>query len=235
MIGSSNPNRTAVVLAAGSGTRLGAPTNKVWLKLGEREVAVWSFIWLAKTNLFNRFVAVINPAEIEFARTVLQQLPFEVEIVAGGATRHESEFNALTYLQTDISQENCNLVLVHDAARPLTSPKLIQELVVQAEQIGGAIPVLPTNKILSDESFANAALVRAQTPQVFQAKPLLRAYQEAAAAGFNGTDTASCVEHFAPQLPVKAVLASAQNFKVTYAQDLTMAEYILRQKNFELA
>ena len=65
--------RTAVVLAAGSGTRLGAGANKVWLPLGGRELATWSFRWLQQTELFDRYVIVVHPSEREAARDILDR------------------------------------------------------------------------------------------------------------------------------------------------------------------
>lgn len=234
-LNSPQPFRAAVLLAAGSGTRLGANTNKVWLELGDRELAVWSFVWLQKTQLFDRYIAVVHPDEIEFAESVFKKhLSFDVEVIAGGSTRHESETKALLHLEDSILGGKCEMVLIHDAARPLTSPQLITELVNSATEFGGAIPYLETKKLVSDVDNIGNKLVRAQTPQVFQAKPLLDAYKLAKENNFQGTDTASCLEVYNSDLKVKAILGSAQNFKVTFAQDLVMARHILNSKDFDI-
>lgn len=226
--------RTAIVLAAGSGTRLGASTNKVWLPLGGRELATWSFEWLIKSELFDRYIAVINPLEIEQARSILSKhLSVPIDIVEGGKSRHDSEARALEYIAPSIESGRCQQVLIHDGARPLAAPSLIRRLSEAAESAGGAIPFLRSGNLVG-EFPADQQIVRVQTPQVFSAEPLLRAYRAAATVGFEGTDTASCVEKFEPEIQIKAVAGSAQNIKVTYPQDLVMAEHILAAQAFGL-
>jgi len=212
--------RTAIVLAAGSGTRLGAGSNKVWLPLGGRELATWSFRWLIDTKLFDRFVAVVNPLEREAAREILlRHVPVPVDIVDGGSSRHESETRALEYISPTITTGECRLVLIHDGARPLSSPTLIKRIVLQAEQDGGALPYLETAQTNGDYPSDN--LVRVQTPQVFESTALLDAYRAAAVDRFEGSDTASCLEKYRPDLRVTCVRGSAQNLKVTYHRILS--------------
>jgi 2-C-methyl-D-erythritol 4-phosphate cytidylyltransferase len=74
---------------------------------------------------------------------------------------------------------------------------------------------------------AAVGLIAVQTPQGFRARPLLAAYEEAERVGFAGTDTASCVQRFAPALPVRALAGEGRNFKVTYPHDVTVAERVL--------
>jgi 2-C-methyl-D-erythritol 4-phosphate cytidylyltransferase len=225
--------RTAVVLAAGSGTRLGAGANKVWLPLGGRELATWSFRWLSESQLFDRFILVVHPSERETARDILNRHVREsVDIVDGGKSRHESELRALEYLAPSIESGQCNLVLIHDGARPLAAPSLIKRLVDVAERDGGSLPYLETAQITGSPT--HEELVRVQTPQVFHAKPLLDAYRASEVDNFEGTDTAMCLEKYSPDLVVTAVRGSAQNLKVTYPQDLIMAEHILAAQDFKL-
>jgi 2-C-methyl-D-erythritol 4-phosphate cytidylyltransferase len=184
--------------------------------------------------LFDRFVAVVNPLEIDLAREILQKhLNFPIDLIEGGKSRHESESRALEYISPSIDAGRCSSVLIHDGARPLAAPSLISRLVEAAEESGGSIPYLDTGKLIGDYP-ANHRVVRVQTPQVFHAAPLLAAYRRAAVENFEGTDTASCVEKFAPDIQVRVVRGSAQNLKVTYPQDLVMAEHILASQQFEL-
>lgn len=225
--------RTAVVLAAGSGTRLGAKSNKVWLPLAGRELATWSFQWLAQTELFDRYVVAVQPQEREVVRDILRRhVDVPVDIVDGGTSRHGSELRVLEYLAPSIESGDCNLVLIHDGARPLASPSLIQNVVKAAEEFGGALPYLETSTLTGQE-FAGT-LIRVQTPQVFKAMALLDAYRQSAKTGFEGSDTAMCVEEYRPDIQVKCVLGSAQNIKVTYPQDLIMAEHILASHHYRL-
>lgn len=225
--------RTAVVLAAGSGTRLGAGANKVWLPLGGRELATWSFQWLAQTQLFDRFVIVVHPNEREDARAILKRhVSVDVDIVDGGKSRHDSETRALEYLAPSIESGDCRLVLIHDGARPLAAPSLVRRIVDAAEECGGSLPYLDTAHLTGAQP--DQRLVRVQTPQVFAAEPLLDAYRRAARDGFEGSDTSMCMEQYRPDIAVKVVKGSAQNLKVTYPQDLVMAEHILAAQSFSL-
>ena len=225
--------RTAIVLAAGSGTRLNAGTNKVWLPLAGRELASWSLRWLAATNLFDRFVVVTHPDEREFARSVLlKHLRVDIDFVDGGSSRHGSETRALEYISPTIENGSCRLVLIHDGARPLAGPALIKRIVAAAEADGGALPYLESAALEGAPIDAN--LVRVQTPQVFAASPLLDAYRQAARDGFEGSDTSMCMERYRPDVSVRCVRGSASNLKVTYPQDLVMAEHILSSEKHEL-
>lgn len=231
---SSSPKRIAVILAAGAGNRIGAGINKVWLPLGGQELLTWSFKWLINTKLFYRYVLVVHPSEHEKARAVLKSyVDAPVDLVDGGITRHDSERHALEYLAPAIESGECDLVLIHDGARPLTSPALISEIVRSAEEYGGAIPSLPTS-VLTGHTAQSDEIIRVQTPQVFRAQPLLASYREAEMQGFQGSDTAMCMEKFAPEVQIKCVPGSAQNIKVTYAQDLILAEHILASHHFNL-
>lgn len=228
-----NTGRTAVVLAAGSGSRLGAQANKVWLPLGGRELVTWSFRWLIETALFDRYVLVVNPLERETARVIMNRhISVPVDIVEGGSTRHESELRALEFLAPSIESKSCDLILIHDGARPLAAPSLIRRIVEQAEIDGGALPCLDTAQITGLPN--TESLVRVQTPQVFRAQPLLDAYRASARDGFEGSDTAMCMEKYQPGIAVTAVRGSASNLKVTYPQDLVMAEHILAAHGFKL-
>jgi 2-C-methyl-D-erythritol 4-phosphate cytidylyltransferase len=224
---SKNTNRTAIVLAAGSGQRLNLGINKSWLKISGKELAIWSLIWLNKSQLFNRYVLVVHPDEISDAQTIVQEnVDFEVDIIAGGTTRHSSETSALKHISKEIESDQCDYVLIHDGARPLATPELIVEIVKTAEQYGGSLPYLPTAKLSSD-SLNVKNLIRVQTPQVFRAKETLSAYLAAERDGFSGSDTAMCLEKYQPNLQIKAVFGTTQNIKVTYPDDIPLAESIL--------
>ncbi|MDR3664260.1 MAG: 2-C-methyl-D-erythritol 4-phosphate cytidylyltransferase, partial [Mycobacterium sp.] len=114
---------------------------------------------------------------------------------------------------------------------PLAGADLMSAAVNTARAEGGAIPVLPSGDVLrrsADGELAGIAesLVRVQTPQAFRAQPLWQAYRAAATVGFDGTDTSSCVERFT-DLEVHAIAGSAENFKVTFAHDVRVAERLL--------
>jgi len=225
----------AMVLAGGSGTRVGGERNKVYLPLAGRSVISRSLDALAAPDEVDPMVLVVRAADRELVADLLarERAGATVEVVTGGATRQESELAGLRYLAPRIADGTIDVVLIHDGARPLVGPTLVGEVLRTAGEIGGAVPGLSRNDLAAaaaDGSLAGAApagLVAVQTPQGFRAAPLLAAYEEAARTGFAGTDTASCIARFAPDVPVRWVPGEERNFKITYSHDLRLAEAVL--------
>ncbi|MUL48632.1 NTP transferase domain-containing protein [Mycobacterium sp. CBMA293] len=232
---SAPPIAVGVVLAAGIGSRVGADGNKAYLQLSGRSMVAWSVAAVAASPEIARTILVFRRGEHDQVEQLMaDELPdTTVEFVEGGDSRHGSEHNVLTYLAPDIEAGTVDVVLIHDAARPLAGPALMTAAVEAARAQGGAIPVLPSGDVLrmsADGLTAiDDALVRVQTPQAFRAAPLWQAYLDAAAAGFEGTDTSSCVERFT-DIEVHAIAGSASNFKVTFAHDVQVAERLLSQR-----
>jgi 2-C-methyl-D-erythritol 4-phosphate cytidylyltransferase len=221
-------NVASIVLAAGTGTRFGHTMNKVWLQLNGKHIISRSLANSAASFPDVRSILVINPDDDEFAREALlkDDMPASIEIVHGGASRHESEYNALQYLKSDIAAGKIDLVLIHDGARPLATPQLFAAIAEGARSHGGAIPTIALDPhemdIARDETVA-----RVQTPQGFRAQQLLEAYEKAAVQGFIGTDTAACMEKFFPEVKTVAVPGDVFNIKITYPQDLAIAELLV--------
>jgi 2-C-methyl-D-erythritol 4-phosphate cytidylyltransferase len=217
-----------VVLAAGAGTRFGHSTNKVWLPLKDRRIISHSLINATDSFPGCRTVLVIDPADEDMAREILAlEVPeIAVEIVNGGQTRHDSEFNALRHLAPDILSDKIDVVLIHDGARPLASSWLFKEIALAARVHGGALPAIDVDpleiNIVTDDRIA-----RVQTPQAFRAKEVLAAYIQAEKDGFIGTDTAACMEMYFPETQSIAVPGEATNIKITYPHDLEIAEKII--------
>lgn len=220
----------AVVLAAGLGTRVGADGNKAYLRLAGRPMAAWSVDTLTRVRAVNRIVFVYRPGEEQLARDMVtaEIAGYAVEFVAGGLTRHGSELNVLGHLAADIESGAVDVVLIHDAARPVAGPEMFERAVSVAREFGGAIPALPLTGVVTDELSAPAQprLVRVQTPQAFRAAPLLDAYRRADVHGFEGTDTSSCVESFS-DVAVQTFPGELRNIKVTFARDIAIAEHLL--------
>ena len=230
-----------IVLAAGSGTRVGNSRNKVYLPLAGRRIVTWSLEVFRKIPGIGRLVLVVRDDDRELAAEVLdRELPgVPVDLVTGGDTRHESEYRALLHLAAEIERGEIDVVLVHDAARPLAPVRIVEEVLATAMRTGSAIPALPCEDVVGvDEDgrlshAGRSGMVRVQTPQAFWSGPLLSAYQAAASDGFTGTDTASCVERY-EGLPVQVVSGDPRNIKVTYADDLFTAELILTTSGYQL-
>lgn len=232
----------ALVLAAGSGTRLGADGNKAYLPLAGRRMVSWTLESLLDVPEVVRTVLVIREEDRARAESaVRREVPdLQVEIIEGGSSRHQSEDKALQYLTPGIEAGSVDVVLVHDAARPLAGPGMMRAAVSVAREFGGAVPALESHELVEVNPDGNVnplgrghRLVRVQTPQAFRAEPLLRAYQEAARAGFEGTDTSSSVERFS-DLEVRSFQGDERNLKVTYAHDLFLAERLLSDTHYRL-
>lgn len=217
-----------VLLAAGSGSRFGQSTNKVWLDLNGQSVITRSIKNATAGFESARLILVINPDDQDIADELLSlQLPhLKIEVVYGGATRHESEYNALKHLAPAIESGEIKVVVIHDGARPLATTTLFLEIATAAEQFGGAIPTIVVTQPEMDTQ-KDEQVVRVQTPQGYLAKELLQAYIKAAEDKFIGTDTAACMERYFPNIITKAIVGDPLNLKITYPQDLAIATEIL--------
>ncbi|MDO5663222.1 MAG: IspD/TarI family cytidylyltransferase [Brachybacterium sp.] len=222
-----------VVLAGGTGSRLGAGINKAFLPLHGRTIAAWALRTMAGVDGVGPLVFVVRPEDRHHAEVVVErEVDAPVEVILGGQTRQESELQALRHLADRIDSGSVRSVLIHDAARPLVSHGLVAAVLHAARESGGALPGIPAEDIVTvDEAGvlatgAPAGLIRVQTPQGFRAAPLLDAYEAAARDGFVGTDTASCAEEYT-DLSVTWVRGEEANLKITYAQDLMLAHDIV--------
>jgi 2-C-methyl-D-erythritol 4-phosphate cytidylyltransferase len=218
-----------VIVAAGSGTRVGAGVNKVLLPLGDRPVLAWSVRDALAVDDVRRIVIVIRPADrTAVAEALAPHLgAAEVVLVDGGATRHASEWAALQLLAPAIEAGELDLVAIHDGARPLSGVALFEATLAAARKHGGAIPVVPVRDLLTTElTPVVGELGGVQTPQAFRADLLLAAHRAAAESGFEGTDTAAVLAEHA-DIDVAAVPSSARNLKITFPEDVALAERLL--------
>jgi 2-C-methyl-D-erythritol 4-phosphate cytidylyltransferase len=226
-----------VVLAAGLGTRVGSDGNKAYLPLAGRSMVAWSLDAVTRVQEIARTVLVYRRGERDLAHdTVTTELPdASVELVEGGDSRHASEFNVLRYLADDIESGAVDVVLIHDGARPLAGREMFVAALSVAREFGGAIPALTIPDVVEqgpggvESTSGRAKLVRVQTPQAFRAKPLLRAYRAAAAQGFEGTDTSSCIERYTDE-QVRTFPGDEANLKVTYPHDVAVAGHLLSRR-----
>lgn len=237
---SAHAQVVAVLLSAGQGSRMGAGQNKVFLRLaGEPLLAYATRAFVAAPDVAT-VLFVAHPAEVERVRQEIVE-PYAASksrgVIAGGATRHQSEARALAALRQDIEAGRVDVVMIHDAARPFVRVRDIHALVVAARAHQAALLAAPVGddealcRIAPDGSIVEALppteLYRAQTPQAFDARLLLAAYDRAQTDGFEGTDTASSVERLGRAIHV--IAGPAWNLKVTTPKDLLRAESFLRR------
>jgi 2-C-methyl-D-erythritol 4-phosphate cytidylyltransferase len=223
----------AVVLAAGSGTRVGSSLNKVLLPLDGIPILARSVRTVLEVVGVHRIVLVVRPEDREAVRdAVAPHLgAHDLWVVDGGAQRHDSEWQALRTLAADIEDGEIDIVAIHDAARPLASESLWRAVIDTAAGHGAAIPVLRVPRLSHrDGSLAPAGLVGVQTPQAFRARDLLDAHRRAAEEGFVATDTAACLTHYTGTA-VLGVPSTAANLKVTFPEDVVLAERLLTRSS----
>lgn len=219
---------SAIVLAAGRGTRLGADIPKAYLPLRGKSILSYSLETFSQCALISELIVVIHPDDIERARGVLKALEKPVKIVFGGAQRQESAL-------AGVRATSGEFVLVHDAARPLVSRKLIERVIAAMETHGAAVPALPVadsiKRVFEDfivSDVDRAGLFYAQTPQGFPRKLLLEALERACAQGRSFTDEASALLALS-NVRAKVVPGEAQNIKITTEADLRLAERLLER------
>lgn len=226
------PLAAAVVLAGGTGTRLGAAGNKVYLSLGGRPLLAWSLALFRSMPEFGPVVLVVRDGEQELAAPAIAAAGGRIDVVAGGSSRQGSELAAFRHLAPAVAAGRIDAVAVHDAARPLVDRALVREVLAATREWGGAVPGLRRDDLAvagAGETLSGpaAGLVAVQTPQGFRAAELVAAYEAADAEGFVGTDTASCMARYAPQVPIRWVPGAEDNIKVTYPHDLLVAATLL--------
>ena len=219
-----------VIVAAGSGSRVGGEVNKVLLPLGDTTVLGHSVrAVLGSGEPVTRLVIGVRAGDEDAVRDAVAPLlgAHEARLVVGGATRHATEWATLQALAEDVDAGEVDVIAVHDGARPLAGSALFEATIAAAREHGGALPVVDLPGLVGrDLRRASAGLAGVQTPQAFRAVPLLEAHRRAAADGFESTDTAACFERYT-DLPVVAVRGGATNLKVTFPEDVAVAERLL--------
>ena len=228
-----------LLLAAGRGTRLGADVPKAYLRLGTAPLLVHSAARLLAAVDSGDSCEVLVLVQPEDRDTHLPDclgplralLPAgaELKIVDGGATRQESMERGLA-----ATAEDCDLVMVHDAARALVSVDCTHECLATAAIIGAALLAIPAADTLKrvHENRVVATVDRspiwyAQTPQIARRDLFLRACAHARKTGFQVTDDASLLEHAG--IEVAVVSGSSGNLKITRPDDLPLAEALLHR------
>jgi 2-C-methyl-D-erythritol 4-phosphate cytidylyltransferase len=232
-VSDQRPRVAVVVLAAGRGSRVGPDVSKAFLPLAGRPMLSWSLAQVAQVPSVTQVLVVVAERDQDLAHRLLasERSGVPARTVVGGRTRHESEWRALQELASDIHAGRLDIVVIHDAARPIAGSRLFQDVISGAHRHGGAIPAHPTTALIGTETShlpPATDVMAVQTPQAFRATGLLEAYELADVAGFTGTDTASCVERFS-NLEVHCMVGQAQNIKVTFPDDLRVAERLLAQ------
>ncbi|WJQ81840.1 2-C-methyl-D-erythritol 4-phosphate cytidylyltransferase [Brevibacillus brevis] len=223
-----------VIVAAGSGKRMGGQRNKLWLPLAGEPILAHTVRLFATHPDIDEVVLVVSEADHAEVMTLIFAEKLMVVVTMGGAERQDSVRNGLASLSA-----NCDYVLVHDAARPFVTRKQISDMIKQVQQDQAtimAVPVKDTIKVvgangLVESTPARESLWAVQTPQAFRMSLLREAHQAAGEAGKQGTDDAMLVEWLGH--PVSIMQGSYENIKITTPDDLWFGEEILRKRKGE--
>jgi len=231
-----------IIPAAGLGTRMAPPSatapTKQFKELGGVPILVHTLRAFAATPSVHETIVALRKDEIASFRAQLESqypeiLKKPLHMVEGGEHRQNSVANALETLAADPG----DIVLVHDAVRPFVTPEIIRNVIQAAEKHQAAIagwPAVDTVKqvertadgAIIKATIPRASIVMAQTPQGFRFDILKRAFDQASADGFLGTDEASLIERSG--VPVSVVMGSPKNIKITTPADMELAEFYLR-------
>ena len=222
---------SAIIVAAGSGVRLGSDVPKAFVKICGRTMLSYSLDAIRQVSSIGEAVIAVPEGFESAARAEATALglAIPIKITPGGIERQDSVRIALA-----LTSSESELVIVHDAARPLATPAMFEACLTAAARCGGAIaaiPVADTLKRVADPDCAIAATVaraglwQAQTPQAFKRDVLVAAHQRAVSEGIVATDDADLVERSGAQ--VEVVEASTANIKITTQSDLAIVEAII--------
>ncbi len=212
----------AILLCAGRGERLGAGVPKALAPLAGRPLFTWGLDALERTAAVDAIVVVGPVRSLQEALWASgMHAPKVSQWCEGGRERQHSVGRGLAALP-----EDCDVVLVHDAARALASPALIGRVIADAKTHGAAIAAVPLDDTLKrasldviEDTVPRAGLWRAQTPQAFLRAWLVEAHAQAGAVA---TDDAALVEALGKR--VRLTMGEPSNFKITTADDLRLAQ-----------
>jgi 2-C-methyl-D-erythritol 4-phosphate cytidylyltransferase len=221
----------AVIPAGGVGTRFGARTPKQFLRLGTMPILAATVRHFARHPALRAVVVAAPERWVARARRILGSVVRDalVTVVAGGRTRQDSVWLAL-----QAAPEDAEIVVVHDAVRPLVTRRLIDAVVRAAAAEGAAICALPITETVKrvraervEATLDRSELWAVQTPQAFRVDLLREAHEKARRDGVVGTDDATLVERLGH--PVRVVRGLAENVKITTPADLRRARSLARR------
>ena len=230
---------TVIVAAAGAGKRLGLGKNKAFAEVGGLPLLVQCLRMVNDTGMAHKTIVAVGADEVAMTGALLKDYHeyfagLQTAVVAGGAERTDSVKNALALAGSE------GWIAVHDGARPFAGTEVFERTLQAAQQTGAAIAAVPvknTIKVVDAEGFVvntpqRSSLMAVQTPQIFKAQLLQRAYCDENLKGAAVTDDASLVERLGVKVAV--ALGSYENIKITTPEDLLLAEKICADRGMTM-
>jgi 2-C-methyl-D-erythritol 4-phosphate cytidylyltransferase len=227
----------AVVLAGGTGTRMGRSVPKQLIPLAGRPILEHSIAAMQRSPVVDEIVVVMTPGHLDLVPEIVARGGYDKvsQVVSGGTTRNDSTAAALAAL----GPEEAN-VLVHDAARPLVTEAILaanvtalgdHEAVITAIGSSDTVVEVDLDRNHLVEILPRPRLRRCQTPQSFRLSTLRAGYAAAARdPAFTATDDATVVLRYLPDVPIAVVPGDPENLKITEPLDLFLAEQLLRRR-----
>lgn len=226
---------TVIIAAAGTGSRMKAGMNKQFIPMAGKPMLAHTLKAFQESEHIESIILVAGKDELCYCRKEIIDtygITKADKLIEGGKTRQESVYNGLKAVSP-----KCDIVLIHDGARPIVKPGLIKSCIEGAELYGAVtagVPVKETVKVVSSENYVEYTPKResiwvTQTPQAFRLELILKAHENALEKGITGTDDAFLAELMGYK--VKMIESYYENIKITTPEDLITAEAILRGKS----
>ena len=224
-----------IILAAGKGSRMGSDKNKIYLPLMGKPIITHTLDAFYNAPSVHGIILVVSPDEENLMQEqILHRYPPRkpLKIVAGGSERQFSVANGLRALP-----EDTGIVIVHDGARPLIMPGVIEKSIQTASVYGAAVAGMPAKdtikqaapgKRVVDKTLDRSSIWLIQTPQTFKYPIIMEAYARAEKEGLSATDDSALVE--AMGVDVRLIEGGYDNLKVTTPEDIILAEAIVGRK-----
>lgn len=223
----------AIVLAAGSGSRMGKKTRKQFLRIGDKPILFYSLHVFEQCDAIDEVVLVTKEEDSLFAaEAVVDRFNFHKvkKIVSGGEKRQDSVFAGLRAVD-----EKSSIVVIHDGVRPFISVDQVElgvQKCMECNAVISAVPVVATIKEVAGGKVVRTVnrdtLWEIQTPQIFNFDLIFTAYSQAVAEGFSATDDAMMVERFGGEVYI--LPGDRRNIKITTPEDLHYANFMLETK-----
>jgi 2-C-methyl-D-erythritol 4-phosphate cytidylyltransferase len=224
----------AVIVGAGEGRRMGATVRKQFTKVAGKPIIAYTLEMFENSELIDHIVAVVPGDSVDWVKEeVVEAYGFRKirAVIHGGETRQESVVNGLKALK-----DKTEIVIIHDAVRPLVSEVLIRRVIDAARKTGAAITAVPARDTVKQVESGQIVgtldrrlLWFAQTPQSFRYDIIMDAHRRAAEERVDVTDDAALVENYGAKVTV--AVGSYNNLKITSPEDMPLFEYFLRQDN----
>ncbi len=219
-------NLSVVIPAGGQGLRMGAKVPKQFIELKGKPIIHHTIAVFEALDWVDEIILCVPEAEASHVKKEMFNRS-KVKVEVGGEKRQDSVYNGLKAID-----RNSGFVAVHDGVRPFITEELIKTVYEAAKEFGAAIAAIPVNDTLKradgegllQENVDRENLWRMQTPQIFQTKLLMEAMEKAQSESFCGTDEGSLIQFIGK--PVKFILGSEFNIKITRPEDLILGEWI---------